>query len=261
LNLESELGFQLFERKKKQIFLTVSGEKFYDSMKKISSEFNEAVLYARQYEEKYKNRLCIGCGSSELETEFLPSIIRKFREKYPDVYVTYNSDNIRDKIKLLHQQEIDILFSTTQMVKDFSTIEYFELKKYPIVCVINKENPLSCLDYITIQDLSNQNLIFLEPTVSPPEMDLLQQQLLSKYPNTVSHFIEDTSISHLMILSNMGIAVMPEFKYIKNENLTIVPYTDYPAISYGIAKQKNDSRKFVNSFIKMTQAMFHPLSS
>jgi DNA-binding transcriptional LysR family regulator len=252
-NLEAELGFHLFERNKKQIVLTVAGEKFYESMKKISTEYYEAVLYAKQYEEKYKNRICIGCGSSEFETEFLPSVIRSFHKKYPDIYVTYNSDDIRDKIKLLHQHEIDILFSTTQMVKEFSTVEYYELKKYPVVCVVNKENPLAHLEQITIQDLSDQNLIFLDPTISPPEMEMLQQQLLLKYPTTVSHYMKDTTLSHLMILCNMGAAIMPEFKYKKNEKLTIIPYADYPAISYGIAIQKNESRKFIHSFIRMTQ--------
>jgi DNA-binding transcriptional LysR family regulator len=256
LNLEAELGFQLFTRNKKQIMLTAAGESFYKSMTKISFEFNEAVLCARKCDEESKNHICIGCGSSEFEMEFLPVIIRKFNEKYPDIYVTYNSENIRDKVKLFHQHKIDILFSTTQMVKDFSTIEYYDLKKYPIVCVVNKENPLANKEIITIHDLSDQNLIFLEPTISPPEMETLQQQLILKYPNKVSHFICDTAVTHLMILSNMGIAIMPEFKYKKDDKLVIIPYNDYPPVSYGIAKQSGDTREFVNSFIRITQEVF-----
>jgi DNA-binding transcriptional LysR family regulator len=256
LNLEEELGFKLFARTKKQIALTVAGESFYKSMTKISSEFNEAVMCARKCDEDSKNHICIGCGSSEFEIEFLPVIIRKFNEKYSDIYVTYNSENIRDKIKLFHQHKIDILFSTTQMVKEFSAIEYYDLRKYPIVCVMNKENPLSGKEIITIHDLADQNLIFLEPTISPPEMETLQQQLMLKYPNKVSHFICDTAVTHLMILSNMGVAIMPEFKYKKNEKLAIVPYADYPSISYGVARQRGDTREFVNSFIKITQKVF-----
>jgi hypothetical protein len=54
----------------------------------------------------------------------------------------------------------------------------------------------------------------------------------------------------------MGVAIMPEFKYKKNEKLAIVPYADYPSISYGVARQRGDAREFVNSFIKITQKVF-----
>lgn len=253
LNLEEELGFQLFERNKKQIFLTFAGEKFYTSIQKISSEFHEAVLYAKQCESEYDNHICIGCGSSEFEKDFLPVIIRSFREKYPKTYVTYDSSILKQKFKLFQQHKIDILFSTTHIIKDFREIEYYDLLEHPVICLMNKENPLSHQDEITIQDLHDQNLIFLDSTVSPPEIEKLQQQISLKYPQRITHYIEAPSIAHLMILSNMGIAVMPEFKYQKNENLVAVPYADYDAISYGIAKHKNDNREAVNSFIEITK--------
>lgn len=254
-NLENEMGIQLFTRTKKQVFLTPAGEKLYFSMKKIFSEFNEAVLYAKKYEEEINGRVCLGCGSSELEKEFLPLVIRRFRKKYPQIHMTYNSSKIREKIKQLQQHDIDILLSTTQMINGSSTIEYYSLMEHPIVCVVNRENPLSRLEQVTIKDLYNQNLIFLDSTVSPPEIEELQSQIYMHYPHNVTHYVNDTDISHLIILSNMGIAVMPEFKYQEHRNLMAIPYIDYPSISYGIAKQKNDAREFVNSFIKITQAV------
>jgi hypothetical protein len=54
----------------------------------------------------------------------------------------------------------------------------------------------------------------------------------------------------------MGIAIMPEFKYKKDDKLVIIPYNDYPPVSYGIAKQSGDTREFVNSFIRITQEVF-----
>lgn len=260
-NLEAELGFSLFVRNKKQLFLTPAGEKFYTSLKKISSELNEAVLLGRQLESKYDNHLCIGCGSSEFEQEFLPIVLQNFQKQYPKIYITYNSNQIREMVKLFQQRTIDVLFSSTQMIKGFPTVKYYDLRDYPIICVMNKENPLAGLDRITIHDLQNQNLIFAEFSLSTPEMDILQKQLSTKYSRNISHHIENASIAHLMILSNMGIAIMPEFKYQKHNNLVALPYVDYPAISYGIAKQKNDSREFVDSFIKTTQTVFKEMYS
>lgn len=256
LNLEEELGFQLFERQKKQIFLTPAGENFYTSIRKITSDLNEAISSAKKFETEYNNHIRIGCGTSEFEKDFLPEIISLFREKYPKTYISYNSSRIKEKAKAFQKHEIDILFSTSAMVKNFTTATYYHLHEYPIVCVMNIENPLSHLDKITLPELHNQTMIFLDPTVSPPEIDALQKQISMKHPHNITYYAESAAISHLMILSNTGIAIMPTLKYQKHEKLIAIPYVDYPTISYGIAKQKNDDRKFINSFIRISQTVF-----
>lgn len=261
LSLEAELGLQLFERQKKQVFLTPAGEKFYTSIKKITSELDSAILSAKRFEIEYHSHICIGCGSSEFEKDFIPDVISLFREKYPRTYITYNSSMIKEKIKAFQKHEIDILFSTTAMIKNFTNAAYYCLHEYPYVCVMNTDNPLSRLDKISLSDLHDQNMIFANPSTSPPELDLLQKQIEKKHPHNIIYYAENATISHLMILSNTGIGIMPTFKHQKHKNLIAVPYTDCPPISYGIARQKNDDREFIDSFIKITQTVFKTVFS
>lgn len=254
--LESELGYQLFERINKKISLTPAGKKLYKSMKSISVDFNNAVVSAKKYGDGFRQELVIGCGSSEFEEVFLPEIIRAFKTQHKDVYVSFNMEPIREKMVALQEEKIDILFSTTGMVNDTSRFDYISLVRYPMVCVMNKENRLAGKNCITMDDIAGQNLILLDHAFAPPEMDALQKQLEKKYQSNILQYVSNVRLGHLIILCNMGIAIMPEFKYQKNEALVQRPFAWYEDIAYGISLKKNEDREYVKDFAKMTEKYF-----
>lgn len=258
--LENELGYELFDRVNKQVFLTPAGKYFYKSIKAISSEFDNAILKAKQYGNGYKRELVIGCGSSEFEETFLPIIIQEFKIKHEDIYISFNINPIREKMSLLQQEKIDILFSTTKMNNDKARFNYIPLSSYEMVCVINKENKLATLDKITIDDISDQNLILLDKNYAPPEMDELQKRLEKRYQANIIHYLSDVRLSHLIILCNMGIAIMPEFKYKRNEKLIAVPFEWHEKVSYGISFKKEDNRQYVKDFIELTKRIFSKIN-
>ena len=255
-SLESELGYQLFERVNKQVFLTPVGKYFYKSMKAVSSEFHNAMIKAKKYGEGYKQELVIGCGSSIFEEKFLPGLIQHFKEMHSDVYITFNMDPIREKMALLQEEKIDILFSTTGMNTDRKRFEYIPLASYKMVCVMNRKNKLADREKITMEDIANENLILLDQNYATPEIDELQKVLEKKYQANIIQYLSDIRLSHLIILCDMGIAVMPEFKYHENEQLIAIPFSWDEQISYGISMKKEEERAYVNEFAKVAKEMF-----
>lgn len=255
-SLENELGFPLFERINKQVFLTPAGKNFYGSVKKISSDFTTAVLTAKKYGNGYRQELRIGCGSSEFEASFIPAMIRTFKKDHSDIYVSFVMEPIREKMMLMQEEKIDILFATTDMTHDKKRFEYIPLQSYQMVCVMNRENKLSTLPQITLNDIREQNLLLLDSNYAPPEMNELQMLLEQRYHTNITHYLSNVTMSHLIILCNMGIAIMPEFKYQQNDNLIAVPFTWHKKISYGISYRKNDPREFVQDFVRIAKAGF-----
>ncbi len=256
-SLENELGYELFERVNKQVFLTPAGKYFYRSMKSIDSEISNAVLRAKKYGEGYRKELIIGCGSSEFEEGFLPFVIQEFKKQNSDIYVSFNMDPIREKMALLQEEKMDVLFSTTRMIHDRNRFDYIPLRSYQMVCVMNRENKLAERNGISMEDIGGQNLILLDQNYAPPEMDELQKKIEKRYHANIIHYLSDVRLSHLIILCNMGIAVMPEFKYQKNESLIAVPFAWHERISYGIAVKKGDERPYVKVFVDITKKVFH----
>ncbi len=255
-SLESELGYALFERVNKQVFLTPAGKYFYKSMKSIDSELNNAILNAKKYGNGYRKELVIGCGSSEFEEAFLPSIIQGFKETHRNIYISFNMQPIREKMVLLQEEKIDVLFSTTRMIHDRNRFEYIPLRSYPMICVMSRKNKLATLTSITLDDIGEQNLILLDPNYAPPEMDELQKKIEKRYPANIIHYLSDVRHSHLIILCNMGIAIMPEFKYQKNEALLAIPFVWHEKISYGISVKKGIDKPYVKAFVDLTKKSF-----
>ncbi len=84
----------------------------------------------------------------------------------------------------------------------------------------------------------------------------MQKQIEKRYQANIIQYLSNVRMSHLVILCNMGIAIMPEFKYLKNEKLVAVPFEWEEKVSYGISVKKAEDRPYVNEFVRMTKKFF-----
>ncbi len=254
--LEAELGYALFYRDKKQVSLTPAGRYLYKSLKTIGSEYRNAVSRARLFGEGYEKEMTIGCGSSVFEEEFLPGVVREFRQTHPDVYIRFEISNMREKIALMHGEKIDLLLTTTLAGADPKRFDYTSLRTYPMVCVMSREHKLAEHESICLDDLTDQSLILLDQACAPAEMQELQVTLERMYrPNIIAH-VQDVRLSHLLMLCDMGVAVMPKFKFTHNEGLVEVPFAEAEQIPYGILLKRDEARDYVLDFARLIEARF-----
>src|SRR5215213_5120574 len=85
--LEHELGVSLFHRTKRQVSLTDAGVVFREEAERTLAQAERAIRCARRANRGELGRLAVGfIGSAAYSV--LPSIVRRFREQYPDVDLT-----------------------------------------------------------------------------------------------------------------------------------------------------------------------------
>lgn len=243
--LEDELGYPLFNRDKKQVTLTPAGRYLYKSLKALGSEYRNAVSRARLFGEGYAKELVLGCGSSEFEEQFLPATVREFRRQHPDVYMRFEIGSIREKLALMQEGKLDVLLTTTAMGVDPRRFEFTALQTYGMVCVMGRDHALAGQENIGFDDLADQNLILLDQACAPAEVRGLQATLERMYQANIIAHVQDMRLSHLLMLCDMGVAVMPEFKFTRNEGLIAVPFADAPRIPYGILLRSDEARDHV----------------
>ena len=254
--LEGELGYKLFNRDKKQVTLTPAGRYLYKSLKVLGADYRNAVSRARLFGEGYEKELVVGCGSSEFEEGFLPGVVREFRRSHPDVYLSFEIGSIREKMALLQEEKIDLLLTTTTMNADPRRFAFTQLKAYGMVCVMNRDHALADAESLGFEDLAGQNLILLDQACAPPEVSELQTALERMYqPNIIAH-VQDVRLSHLLMLCDMGVAVMPEFKFTRNEGLVAVPFAGADQIPYGILTKRDETRDHVLDLAALLQQRF-----
>ncbi len=254
--LEDELGYKLFDRTNKQVSLTPAGRHLYAALKQIGSEYRNAVSRARLFGEGFESELVLGCGSSEFEEQFLPRIVREFRASHPDVYLRFEMGHIREKMALLQEEKIDLLLSTTMMNADPKRFSYTPLASYGMVCAMSASHELAGRESVGFDDLAGQSLVLLDQTCAPPEMDELQKTLEHLYRPNIISYVEDIRLSRLIMLCDMGVSVMPEFKYRELEGLVAVPFEWPRRISYGISLKKGEARTYVLDFARLVRERF-----
>jgi len=113
--LEDELGMPLFERKGKRLIaptpLCVDIAKEVDTMEM-------ALENIRAVSDDHRDGRIGDLRLATTHTQakyFLPSVLNKFREKYPKVKIHFFQGNPEQLVKMLHQREADIAVCTEEL--------------------------------------------------------------------------------------------------------------------------------------------------
>ena len=106
--LEKELGTRLFDRMGKQVVLTAQGRKFLEHANTILYEVNRTRLSMHE-DEELKNPLHIGTIESLCTAKF-PSIVSRFRDRYPQVKFQITVETPEELIRMMEQDLLDMIY-------------------------------------------------------------------------------------------------------------------------------------------------------
>ena len=82
--LEEHLGMELFNRAAKTVSLTPAGIKFLPYAKEIIEKYEQGLAEFESWKQGYNRKLVIA-AAPQIASSFLPSILRTFINKYPDI--------------------------------------------------------------------------------------------------------------------------------------------------------------------------------
>ncbi|WP_203427166.1 LysR family transcriptional regulator [Sinorhizobium sp. BG8] len=107
--LEEEVGARLFERDNRNVTLTGAGHDFLVTARKLLGELEEGVENARRIASGVAGRLSVSFIDTA-HLEFLPPILRSFRQAFPDVELDLREGTTAQQIELLQSGEMDVGF-------------------------------------------------------------------------------------------------------------------------------------------------------
>ena len=97
--LESDIGCRLFDRVGKKVLLTQAGEQLLAHADKILGEMSEARESIRHLCKWGRTRLRIGASTTGC-TYLLPSVLREFRESFPQCTITIEPGDTPELLEL-----------------------------------------------------------------------------------------------------------------------------------------------------------------
>lgn len=202
--LEDELGFFLFERISRRIYLTQPGILFYEKTQTILNLFDDI----EQRKTQFLKEAPIRVGSSiTLASHFLPKISNQFHLFYPETILKVTVNNAKMITQMLLQNEIDLAF-IEGIVKENCFVK-LALPSYSIAIVSSPSYfSLNRSSNITIDEFIKENLLLREK--GSAIRDTLDSALLLH--DKIAEPIWVSANSQVLLnaaLSGLGIAVVP----------------------------------------------------
>ena len=201
--LEQETGVTLLSRRKDGVQLTQDGQEFYPYIQSIF-QAEQALERKRQETMGLQNSLIrIGTFTS-VSRNLLPPMMKRFKEKYPDVRVVLRQGEYTSIPQWIRQGEIDFGFVNQDAVEGMETRLLYEDH---MLAVLPQGHRLEKKSSLTLQDISTEPLILLDEGEHSVLLDAFHSAGLT--PNLAYEVYDDYSILS-MVRQGLGISVLYE---------------------------------------------------
>lgn len=204
--MEEELGLQLFDRSRAGTLLTPSGRDLLPVARDILEQYDQlgGVIEGRNRQLGGSFRLGV---SPTLGQSVLPKLIAQLHKRYPDLQLHIREDIPHNLGQGLDAGTYDIILSVLPMhTGDYKVRPLFT---EPLRVVVPVENPLSQKDKLFARDLLQQRVLSID------EDHHLHRQIMTLCNRVGARLMREyecntLSAMRLMLLLNMGIAILPE---------------------------------------------------
>ena len=254
--LENELGIKLIERDRRKIKLTEAGEYFYRKSLVIVSDFERLCAETIRIAKGVEHELKIGYLRNYNGTELKESI-SEFNLKYPEVYLQISSGTHEELYYELRNGKIDIVINDLRRKSSDQYVNYFLTKSY-FYAELAKNNPLSQLETITMDELKNTPLIIIAPEGQRQNEELFYREYLGVKGDFI--FAENLEEAHLLVIANKGYFPIDFYKMPESSKILkyvpIIYNENQIEIKYYAFWKADTTKKYIEEFAEMLKSNF-----
>ena len=233
--LEAELGIQLFDRSQKQLSLTPEGAVFLNRIELALRNIQDAILEVNDYKQLQKGTIKIGIPSM-IGAYLFPKIFSSFQRQYPhlDIYLyEEGSMAIREQ---LERDELD--FGIVIISNASQSLQLLPMSTSQIAACVPENHPLAAKDSISIQDLTDADLIMLKEGSFLRHLVLDKLKAANITPNIVLESNQIETIKGL-VSSGVGLAFLLDFIVDGTPGIKALPLDEPIFVDVGLAWKKD----------------------
>ncbi|AMJ62902.1 LysR substrate-binding domain-containing protein [Bosea sp. PAMC 26642] len=158
--LEAELGLRLFSRTTKGIAATEEARLLYTEVERTYFGMQNLARFAEGLRDRQQGRIVVSTIPA-LGIAWLPAMVARFSDKYPDVTISLHSSNSADAARLVGAGEIDL--GIAQLRSDEFNLSRRKLFELEGVVAMPAGHRLADKEMIVAQDLAEETVVALGP--------------------------------------------------------------------------------------------------
>jgi DNA-binding transcriptional LysR family regulator len=233
-SLERDLKTQLLDRTKKNLKPNQDGEVFYQMVAYYLNGIDS--LYEEFLNKKSQSSNTVNIAThDDAISHLLPSYIKKFQEKHPNITINIKNITYGEAIKRLHDDGVDfILYPNVSPSSEFFSQVCFA---YSPILAIHKDHPLAKkTGEISLEDISKYNIIRVEKRlITLPLFEKIFEEL--KFRTNVNFENGNCDMIINLVKAEIGLGLVSELHVNKSDKDLIYrkinkyfPATDYKLI-------------------------------
>ena len=253
-SLEDEVGFPLFIRNKQGVKLTANAQLILPAVRAMLSDHENLEQIINGINGLDTGTLTIASFSS-ISIHWLPKIIHRFKELYPNINIKLVEGGTDDIVTLVENDMADFGFLSA---RNLHQLEFIPLCEDPLMAVLPKDAPIPESGAFPITDFEGQNFIISAMGTDYDIHYALDTSLVK--PNIQFSSTDDHAIIS-MIANNLGISILPRLIIHGFEDqVASYPLDPYYYRTLGIAvKAKDNMSPAAMKFFNLTKEMIPEL--
>jgi DNA-binding transcriptional LysR family regulator len=164
--LEEEVGVSLLERNSRHVDLTAAGRSFLEGARKALSDLDEITRQVRRIGRAEAGELAIGFIGSQSH-EWLPQVLRRFRQKYPGVDVKLIEMVPAQQMEALLTHRLDIGIIGVMDGKPPHGLQIDCIAEERPVAAVPSDHPLAGRESVRLEELKSESFIFTSRENAP----------------------------------------------------------------------------------------------
>ncbi|MBQ5483700.1 MAG: LysR family transcriptional regulator [Candidatus Methanomethylophilus sp.] len=201
-DLEADWGFRLFERDRNGVQLTREGASLLPYAKALCSDFKSLESAVTGLKDPSRGHLYIGVFSS-VATYWVPEIISRFKEDYPDVTYDLMLGDYAELEEWVAEGTADFAFSHRPSSSELEW-ELLDMDEY--LAVMRDDDPMAFEDYCPAHCLEGRPFMLLERGGRSEVGNYLDENRVQ--PDIRFRTWDDYSVMS-MVSAGLGMGVLP----------------------------------------------------
>jgi len=259
LDLESELGSELFTRTSRGMTLTPQGHRFLRSARKVIGSVADALrLHAVEAEAGLSGVLSVGV-TSLVAGYYLSEVFSQFRRSCPQVEVFVTEDSPQFLEHLLINGELDVAIMVSNNLTEPQAMVAETLTRSQYRVWLPSNHALTAQEELTLADCAREDQIVLDAD----RIDELMDRVWARHQLKPRVILRTASLEAVRSLvgAGAGIAIQPDFLYrpwtLDAEHVEVRRLRDdVPTIDIGLVWRRGSGLKpAASEFIELAREL------
>ena len=257
--LEEFIGLKLFRRYKQRLHLTSAGKQLLSDFRSLESDLISSISRAqRDYSEQPSISLCFTDGQDRLFAKTILKDLKNISGTNEWNSKLLRLDNIVDEL-VNNKLDIATLPDFINIRKN-ENIDFVEVCKLPISCVMSINHPLSSMTSLSWENLSNETCLVADFSKNMPVGEEIRQNLKKSNPFAkIEYYDNDFMTATNKCLLNDSV-IFSGVQFYSDTELCSRPLPG-EKYSYIVAWNKNASDQIQSYALLLAKLLYKKISS